>query len=51
MSAMIIVEVQIGVRTWQVDLRTEVSEAFNDIASLKGPKQPSLKKSKLQPMC
>ncbi len=42
MSAIIIIEVQISVHTWQVDLGPGVSEAFNDVASLKGPKQPSL---------
>ena len=51
MSATIIVEVLIGVHTWQVALGLEVSEAFNDVASLKGPEQPSLEKSKLHPVC
>ena len=47
MSGTIIVEVLIGVHTGQVDLGPEVSETFNDVASLKGPEQPSLEKSKL----
>ena len=51
MSAIIVFEVQIGLRTCQVDLRTEVSEAFNDVASLKGPKEPSPEQSKLHAVC
>ena len=51
MSAIIIVEVQVGVHTGQVDLGPEISETFNDVAGLKCPKQPSLEKSKLHPVC
>ena len=50
-SAVTIIEAQSGVHTWQVDLGPEVSEAFNDVASLKGPEQPSLEESKLHSVC